>query len=437
MNYCSHLMTRVIQWTNMRRILFVTLLLCTVFLPCESFAALRLNLDYPTFGGPDINRNSDLPTLIAWLYYVIIALSGLAAFIMIVYGGIKWMTSGVSPSAASDAKDRIKNAILGLSLVLSSFILIRIINPATSGPFNIELESVGTGGDAFFDVLIPQGNVPVEARLGEFGEGAYLCKNINCEGNINQSNGGDAVFAPFNLTGEQSQCTGAFRAGVDRNGEYSDVTKCKSYDTKNWGDKTKAVGIQGNYDIVLYENTDFSGRAICFQYGNPRLESYLTDSGAWGSGNKVRSIKIKSDMADSSFCKIPGLTVLASDLTTEDQPKAFFFNKTNYGGNSGSIIYGAPTAYLYLRSRSVNTQARSLVIKGNNDQNLGDDVAIVVSHGDQKVCFVSSEPDLSLFTFKDNKNVASLSLQFSIVPHDFRKPPEDNNCKSPRQVVKK
>jgi len=88
-----------------------------------------LNLCYPSFGGLQLDKDTGLDGLIGWLYYAIIGISGLAAFIMLVWGGIQWMSSAGNPTAIGDAKDRIQKALLGLLLVLSSFIIIQIINP--------------------------------------------------------------------------------------------------------------------------------------------------------------------------------------------------------------------------------------------------------------------------------------------------------------------
>lgn len=91
--------------------------------------ALDLNLDYPKFGSLDLNDNQNLVQVVAYVYYFIVGISGLAAFVMLVWGGIQWLTSGAIPSQAGEARDRIKNAILGLLLVLASFLIIQIINP--------------------------------------------------------------------------------------------------------------------------------------------------------------------------------------------------------------------------------------------------------------------------------------------------------------------
>lgn len=90
---------------------------------------IALNLDYPKFGPFDLNVNQSLPEMIGFFYYFIVGISGLAAFVMLVYGGVQWLTSGAIPSQASEARDKVRNAIIGLLLVLASFLIIQVINP--------------------------------------------------------------------------------------------------------------------------------------------------------------------------------------------------------------------------------------------------------------------------------------------------------------------
>ncbi|MBI1984702.1 MAG: hypothetical protein HYS60_01155 [Candidatus Wildermuthbacteria bacterium] len=115
----------------MKKYFLALLTLAGSLLPSIGWA-LTLNLKYPTFGGIDLKNlpvGKELPALIGWLYTGIVALSGLAAFLMIVWGGIAWMTSSGNPSRISDAQDRIQKALLGLLLVLASFLILQIINP--------------------------------------------------------------------------------------------------------------------------------------------------------------------------------------------------------------------------------------------------------------------------------------------------------------------
>lgn len=88
-----------------------------------------LNLCYPKAGGFSLTSGIKLEQIVAWLYVFLVMISGLAAFVMIVWGGVQWMTSQGSPGQIGEAKDKIQKALLGLLLVLISFIVLQIINP--------------------------------------------------------------------------------------------------------------------------------------------------------------------------------------------------------------------------------------------------------------------------------------------------------------------
>jgi hypothetical protein len=112
-----------------RRIVF-PIFLALLLAPFSVSAAIQLNLKYPKFpGAPDINTSQNLTSIVAWLYTLIVGISGLAAFAMIVWGGVEWMTSSGNPSRTTEAKDKIQKALLGLLLILASFLILQIINP--------------------------------------------------------------------------------------------------------------------------------------------------------------------------------------------------------------------------------------------------------------------------------------------------------------------
>lgn len=100
-----------------------------LLLPVFAHAAINLNLEYPSFGGFDLNERQNLNEVVAWFYYLIVGTSGFAAFTMLIWGGITWLSSAGSPAGIADAKDRIRSALLGLLLVLSSFIILQVLNP--------------------------------------------------------------------------------------------------------------------------------------------------------------------------------------------------------------------------------------------------------------------------------------------------------------------
>lgn len=90
---------------------------------------LKLNLEYPKFGGFDLNDDQDINELVAWLYYFIVSISGFSAFIMLVRGGFMWLSSAGDQGRLSEAKSIITSAILGLIIILASFLILQVINP--------------------------------------------------------------------------------------------------------------------------------------------------------------------------------------------------------------------------------------------------------------------------------------------------------------------
>ncbi len=63
------------------------------------------------------------------LYVFGIGLVGISALIMVVFGGVKYMTAAGSPQRIGDAKSTITNALFGVALALISWILLYTINP--------------------------------------------------------------------------------------------------------------------------------------------------------------------------------------------------------------------------------------------------------------------------------------------------------------------
>jgi len=100
-----------------------------IILLLTAYPALALELQYPSFGGININDNTTINELVAWFYYAIITIAGLAAFYTIVSGGFQYLTSTGNPAIMTEAKERIISAILGLLLIFSSYIILQVINP--------------------------------------------------------------------------------------------------------------------------------------------------------------------------------------------------------------------------------------------------------------------------------------------------------------------
>jgi hypothetical protein len=89
-----------------------------------------LEVKYPTIPGvPPLPEKPLLPEFIRYLYYFSIIIAGLVAFASLIYGGFRYLTSVGQPVAMADARDQISAGIVGLIILLGSYLLLTTINP--------------------------------------------------------------------------------------------------------------------------------------------------------------------------------------------------------------------------------------------------------------------------------------------------------------------
>lgn len=61
------------------------------------------------------------------IYNGVLAIAGIVAVIFVIVGGIKYSLSSGNPQEASKAKDTILYAIIGLVVVMSAFVIVRVV----------------------------------------------------------------------------------------------------------------------------------------------------------------------------------------------------------------------------------------------------------------------------------------------------------------------
>ncbi len=116
---------------------------------------------YPFIPGVGtLNPDSGIGEYISYFFGILIYIGGAIALVSFAIGGAQYIMSGDSPENSGNAKDRMKGSILGLVLTVSSFILIKTINPAMATPTITPLPS--TGG-----VFFTNGSVLKPAPLRE------------------------------------------------------------------------------------------------------------------------------------------------------------------------------------------------------------------------------------------------------------------------------
>jgi len=116
-----------------KKIFLIFLLSGFLFLVFGGFIlAQKPEVDYPQVPGgatAPTSVKTSLPKYIQYLFSLSIVIAGLVAFASLVYGGFRYLTSAGSPIAMSEAKDQITAGILGLAILLASFLILSTINP--------------------------------------------------------------------------------------------------------------------------------------------------------------------------------------------------------------------------------------------------------------------------------------------------------------------
>lgn len=96
-------------------------------------AQRELEVEYPTIPGVEIVprtvEGTGLPEYVKYIFNFAIWIVGFLAFGALIYGGARYVTSAGNPAALEDARDQIFSGILGLIILLSSYIILTTINP--------------------------------------------------------------------------------------------------------------------------------------------------------------------------------------------------------------------------------------------------------------------------------------------------------------------
>jgi len=81
----------------------------------------------PTIAG--IPKDATAAEFIVYFFNLMVAVGGLIAVVIVIMAGIEWMTSDGNPSKIESAKDKIKNTLLGVAVLMGCYVILNIINP--------------------------------------------------------------------------------------------------------------------------------------------------------------------------------------------------------------------------------------------------------------------------------------------------------------------
>ena len=124
-------------------ILIITFFLFSISVFFVSAEERGLETQYPIIDGQEITTSTTIAEYAVYIFKFSMILAAIIAFAVLIYGGLRYVTSSGNPLAMDDAKKWILSAIIGLALILFSYIILNIINANFIKPDVQDIEPVG------------------------------------------------------------------------------------------------------------------------------------------------------------------------------------------------------------------------------------------------------------------------------------------------------
>lgn len=110
-------------------ILIMILLLAISYVPRATMAQVELETGLPTVPSTGLTPGQELPSYIKYLFLFGLSLITIVALTQMIIGGVTYILAAGNAAKVEDAKNMIQQALLGLGLLLVSYLLLRTINP--------------------------------------------------------------------------------------------------------------------------------------------------------------------------------------------------------------------------------------------------------------------------------------------------------------------
>lgn len=130
----EHVMHNIKHKTS-KPTLFIVIVFFLFFVSCSMFhvswtlAQVKLETGLPNVPGGQLPAGEELPSYINYLFIFGLSLVAFLALGQMMLGGLTYILAAGNVAKVETAKDTIKQALLGLGLLLVSYLLLRTINP--------------------------------------------------------------------------------------------------------------------------------------------------------------------------------------------------------------------------------------------------------------------------------------------------------------------
>lgn len=92
--------------------------------------AVSAQFTTPDPSGSGVAEDTELSELLVRIINVLLALAGLVAVVFLIVGGFRYITAGGNEEAAESGKKAIVNAVIGIVVIILSFVIVRVVSNA-------------------------------------------------------------------------------------------------------------------------------------------------------------------------------------------------------------------------------------------------------------------------------------------------------------------
>ena len=293
-----------------------------------------LEVTLPAIGADsEITTTPLLPDYVRYIFNFAVVICGFVSFGVLVLGGVRYVASAGHPSTMSDANSQMLSGIMGLVIILGSWLILNTINPELkkiSVDYKpAEVTDIGTAevllcksaGDEEKDCKLIQRDV---TTLGDFdGQVGYVkfkeAKDLKY---------GAVLFSEPNF---QGNCVVCLEEGCN-------IAQAKGgYSIKVFTRGSGSGGTAGDKAVILYEADDYNKQCgpDCYQQCDSPRDSCGSFCMGWdifGWEPKIRGAKCWTFGADSADTGI-GIAEKVRSLSLSKNYLLIAFDHSNFTGH--------------------------------------------------------------------------------------------------------
>jgi len=120
--------------------------------------------------GLGTSGDANLMQKIAGIVNIALGFVALIGVIIIIYAGFKWMTASGNDDQVKEARDNIRNAVIGIIIIMLAFVIVNFTVTKLSDTVGV---GDGGGGGDTQQILCTDGSVPVTICEGGMCDGCF------------------------------------------------------------------------------------------------------------------------------------------------------------------------------------------------------------------------------------------------------------------------